>query len=86
MAHLTRGRALKYLGRTKESLEALREAVLCRPEFTDTHLYLGEALADAGQVPEALVHLENAARFAAPGDTRAREAIDAWRAKTKLSP
>ena len=86
MAHLTRGRALKYLGRTKESLEALREAVLCRPEFTDTHLYLGEALAEAGQVPEALVHLENAARFALPGDTRAREAIDAWHAKSKLSP
>jgi Flp pilus assembly protein TadD len=86
MAHLTRGRALKYLGRSREALESLREAVLCRPEIADTHMYLGEALAEAGQLPEAMVHLENAMRFAAPGDNRPREMLKSWQAKTAAQP
>jgi tetratricopeptide (TPR) repeat protein len=80
-AHLTRGRALGYLGRTDEALKALREALLLQPEVVDTHLFLGEALAEAGQLPEALEHLENAVQLAKPDDSRPRQALDRWRAR-----
>jgi tetratricopeptide (TPR) repeat protein len=49
-AHLTRGSALRHLGRTDEALQSLRAAVSCRPGLADTHLALGEALAEAGQL------------------------------------
>lgn len=84
-AHLNRGRALMLLGRTDEALRALRQALLCRPEFADMHLALGEALAEAGQLTKALEHLENAARLAAPIDRRAQEALKKWRTKAKSS-
>ena len=79
MAHLMRGRALAHLGCTNEAIRALRAAVACGPQYTDTHLYLGETLARAGQVAEGLTHLEEAARLAAPGDARPREALAKWR-------
>jgi tetratricopeptide (TPR) repeat protein len=80
-AHLIRGRALGYLGRTDESLKALRQAVLCQPESAEIHESLGLALANSGQVREALTHLENAARLASPNDPRPRELLEKWRAK-----
>jgi tetratricopeptide (TPR) repeat protein len=83
MAQLMRGRALARLGRTEEALAALRQAALCRPEFSDTHLYLGVTLAEAGQFPEAFTHLEDAVRLARPGDTHPRKTLDEWRAKAK---
>jgi len=80
-AHLTRGKALKELGRTEEALRALREAVVCQPELSDNHLALGEALAEAGQLREALEHLENAVRLAGPNDPRPKQALEKWRGK-----
>jgi tetratricopeptide (TPR) repeat protein len=85
-AHLTRGRALKYLGRTDESLAALRQAVLVGSEHAEMHQALGEALAEVGQLREALEHLENAVRVAKPQDPRPREVLQKWRAKAKPSP
>jgi tetratricopeptide (TPR) repeat protein len=85
-AHLTRGQALKQLGRTDESLRAFRQALLCRPEFADMHLALGEALAESGKVSEGLEHLQNAARHAPPDDARPREALKKWQAKKKPAP
>jgi tetratricopeptide (TPR) repeat protein len=84
-AHLTRGQALKRLGRTEDALRALRQAVLCQSESAEMHVALGEALAEAGQLPEALEHLENAVRLAGPEDGRAREVLQKWRAKAKSS-
>jgi len=85
-AHMTRGRALAYLGRTEEALQALRQGVLCGPGIAETHLALGDALAEAGQVREALEHLENAVRLASENDQRPQAALEKWRAKAKLSP
>jgi tetratricopeptide (TPR) repeat protein len=82
-AHLTRGQALKYLGRTEESLRALRQAVLCETESAEMHLELGEALAEAGQVREGIEHMENAVRLAHPGDVRPRDVLGKWRDKRK---
>ncbi len=78
-AHLTRGQALKGVGRTDEAIAALRQALLCQPEQADMHLALGEALAEAGRGAEALTHLEDAARLARPDDPRPRRALDRWR-------
>jgi tetratricopeptide (TPR) repeat protein len=80
-AHLVRGRALAYLGQRDASLQALREAVLCRPQWADTHLYLGDALAEAGQLREALDEFRDALRFAAPGDNRPHDALAKWQPK-----
>jgi tetratricopeptide (TPR) repeat protein len=81
MAQLMRGRALGYLGRSAEAIRALREAALSRPEFADTHLYLGEALAEAGQLDEAIAHLQDAVRLAAPDDSRPRDALAKYQAR-----
>lgn len=78
-AHHIRGQALMHLGKTDEALQAFRDAVACRPEFAEFHLSLGEALAEASQLPEALKHLENAARLASPDDDRPRKALEKWR-------
>jgi tetratricopeptide (TPR) repeat protein len=84
-SHLTRGQALKHLGRTEESLKELRHAILCQSESTEMHVALGEALAEAGQMDEALVHLENAVRLAGSVDAHPREVLQRWRAKAKSS-
>jgi tetratricopeptide (TPR) repeat protein len=84
-AYLIRGRALKYLKRTEESLLAFRQALLCRPEAVEMHLALGEALAEAGQRREAIHHLENAVRLAGPDDKRPREVLKKWQAKLKTT-
>lgn len=79
-AHLTRGGALRRLGRFAEAVQSLRAAVSCRPGLADAHLALGEALAESGQLPEALTQLQEAVRFAAPDDRRPREALAKWQA------
>jgi tetratricopeptide (TPR) repeat protein len=80
-AHLTRGRALLYLGRSDEGLQALRQAVATQPQMAALHLALGEALAETGQVRKGLEHLENAVRLAAPNDPRPSNALAKWRSK-----
>jgi tetratricopeptide (TPR) repeat protein len=78
-AHLFRGIALRRLDERAAAIESFRAAMATRPEFPDAHLYLGEMLAEAGHIDEALPHLENAARFAHPLDPRPREALKKWR-------
>jgi tetratricopeptide (TPR) repeat protein len=85
-AHLIRGRALKHLRRTDEAIRALREATLCQPESPETHLFLGEALAEAGSVEEALNCFADAAKVAPPDDKRPLEAIEKWTPKAKPKP
>ena len=73
-------------GRDLSELQAmLREAVLCQPEVAEVHLSLGEALAEAGQLREALKHLGNAVQLARPDDHRPRESLKKWRMKVKPS-
>ena len=86
LTHVTRGWALKHLGRTEEALMALRRAVDIQPDFADAHLYLGETLAEAGRLYEALPHLQNSVRFARPGDARPSEALARLRAKLNTAP
>ena len=86
LTHVTRGWALKHLGRTEEALMALRRAVDIQPDFPDAHLYLGETLAEAGRLYEALPHLQNSVRFARPGDARPSEALARLRAKLNTAP
>jgi tetratricopeptide (TPR) repeat protein len=82
-AHLTRGGALRHLGRTQEALDSLRAAVSCRPGLAEAHLALGEALGEAGQLPEALVQLRDAVRFADPADRRPQQALEKWQDRAK---
>jgi tetratricopeptide (TPR) repeat protein len=86
VAQLVRGRALKHLDRTKDALEALRQAVLIGPDLPEAHQALGEALAEDGQLKEGLEHLANAVRVAPPGDPRPRQALEKWRARVKSTP
>jgi tetratricopeptide (TPR) repeat protein len=82
-AHFQLGLALTCVDDSKGAIEAFRRAVEVRPEMAEPHLWLGKALAEAGQTAEATVHLENAARHAAAGDTRARQALEDIRNKRK---
>jgi tetratricopeptide (TPR) repeat protein len=74
-AYIYRGLALKQLGRRAEALKCLRTALRCRPEYVDAHFYLGEVLAEEGQLDEARVHLTDAAQLAGNGDSRPRKAL-----------
>jgi tetratricopeptide (TPR) repeat protein len=76
------GLAWLYLGRIRlargdagGAVQALRQAVACRPEFTESHLYLAEALAADGKSSEATVSAMNAEKLAGPGDTRPRQLL-----------
>ena len=80
-AYLLRGRSLQHLGNTAEAITAYSKAVACRPDLAVAHQALGEALAAADRVPEALEYLENAQRLSLPNDPRPREALEKWKAK-----
>jgi tetratricopeptide (TPR) repeat protein len=73
-AQMLLGLCLRELGRRKEAVAALRQAVACAPELPDAALHLGEMLAEDGQTAEARTHLENVLR-ARPEDARARAAL-----------
>ncbi len=78
---LLKGAALhRFLGRQEEGLSLLRRFVQLRPEASEGHLLLGQALADSGQKVAALSSLSRAAELSFPGDHRAIEAI------AKLNP
>jgi tetratricopeptide (TPR) repeat protein len=85
-AHLTRGRALKKLGKIEEGMEAMRQAILCAPELAEAHLELGETLAEQGQREKALEHLEYAVRLAGPAADAARKLLEKWRVKLQPAP
>ena len=56
-------------------------AAKCRPEIADTHLSLGEVLAEEGSIDEAVEQLEQAERVSAPNDNRAKQALARLRGK-----
>jgi tetratricopeptide (TPR) repeat protein len=74
-AHVYRGLALQRLDRHALALESLRRGVSCQPNYSDTHLRLGEVLAEQGQKAEALIHLRRAVRLAGEGDPGPRRAL-----------
>ncbi len=75
LAFTFRGQALVRLGRAREALVCLRDAVRARPDLADPHLRLGEALVAGGQREEGLKHLRLAVELASPGDPRPRQAL-----------
>jgi tetratricopeptide (TPR) repeat protein len=75
-AHMSLGLALKRLGQRADALAAFREAVHCNPDFADNHLFLGEALADEGDLVAARYHLEQARLLTNPNDPRPKAALD----------
>jgi tetratricopeptide (TPR) repeat protein len=76
LAWLYLGRSLLGLDEPVAAIEALRQAVACRPEVLDTHLYLGEALAATGEKAEAIRSAQNAEKLAKPGDPRPHQLLD----------
>jgi tetratricopeptide (TPR) repeat protein len=75
-AHMSLGLALKRLGQRADALAAFREAVHCNPDFADNHLFLGETLAEEGDLAAARYHLEQARLLTNPNDTRPKAALD----------
>ena len=75
LAWLYLGRLYLAQGKPKEAVEPLQQALNCRPEFVDTHLYLAEALAASDQPDAARVHARNAAKLAEANDPRPRELL-----------
>jgi len=73
LAWLYLGRSKLELGDASGAVSALREAVACRPEFVEPHLYLAEALLLDGKRAEAKVSLGNAEKLAKAGDERIRQ-------------
>ena len=53
----------------------LRRFVQLRPEASEGHLLLGQALAESGQAVAAVASLSRAAELALPGDRRAIEEL-----------
>lgn len=76
-AHFQLGLTQWCLKRRPEAIASFRLAVANRPELADAHLWLGKALAEDGKKDEALSHLRDAERYAAPDDARPRRAIEA---------
>src|SRR5262245_40877393 len=58
------GQTLLALGRAAEAVDALREAVRLRPDYTAAHRDLGRALLEVGRADEAARVLELAAQVA----------------------
>ncbi len=58
------GQTLLALGRAAEAVDALREAVRLRPDYTAAHRDLGRALLESGHSDEAARVLERAAQVA----------------------
>jgi tetratricopeptide (TPR) repeat protein len=75
-AYMSLGLALKQLQQRAAALAAFRQAVHCNPEFADNHLFLGEALADEGDLVAARRHLEQAKLLAHPNDPRPKAALE----------
>ncbi len=58
-AHLYRGGALLYLGRSDEGLKAIERAIDLRPDYMEAHSALGAALVGMGRYREGLEEIEN---------------------------
>jgi tetratricopeptide (TPR) repeat protein len=75
-AHFQLGLAEWCLNHHEAAIAAFERAVATRPELMDPHLWLGKSLAAQGRMVEAKRHLENAKKYAAPNDLRAKRALD----------
>jgi len=73
LARLFLGLALNRLGKQKEAIHELEQAVRYSPESVDPHLHLGEALVAAGQRKEGFAHLDRAVELAGDDDARPRK-------------
>lgn len=80
-AHLHMGYDLKYLGQLPEAGAAFRMAIQVSPHDPNAHLALGELLIEMNKTPEAIPHLEDAARLSQPNDKRARAKLEEIRSK-----
>jgi tetratricopeptide (TPR) repeat protein len=75
-AILLKGVALhRFLGQPEDGLLILRRFVQQRPEVSEGHLLLGQALVDSGQLDAAVASLRRAAELAPLGDRRAIETL-----------
>jgi tetratricopeptide (TPR) repeat protein len=81
-AYLLWGRALLHLGEAGAAVEPLTKGVACRPEVFNLQLALGEALLEAGRLPEAETHLENARKLD-PADPRPGQALERLRQRKR---
>jgi tetratricopeptide (TPR) repeat protein len=79
--HFQFGRCLQALGRHKEALEPLRQAVLRRPEHCLALVCLGELLAEMGEKEEALKYLKRGVECADARDKGPAETLARWREK-----
>ena len=57
-AHLYRGAALLYLGRSKEGLRAIEHALALRPDYLGAHSARGAVLAGLGRYKEGLKEID----------------------------
>lgn len=58
-AHLYRGGALLYLGRSQEGLKAIEQAIALRPDYLEAHSALGAALVGMGRYREGLKKIDH---------------------------
>ena len=74
-AHYIIGDILRHdPARLADAIAHLRETARRKPMVAEVHLTLGEALADAGQVPEALAEFTEALRLQ-PGYAEAQRGL-----------
>jgi tetratricopeptide (TPR) repeat protein len=76
MTWVVLGLSLRGLGKRDDALDAFGRAIVCNPELTEAHLYLGEILVEAGRKAEAQASLQRAVQLARPEDRRPREALE----------
>jgi tetratricopeptide (TPR) repeat protein len=82
-ARATLGQIQLALGQREAGIAALEESLASRPDSSNAHLVLGNALAQDGRLEEARRHLRDAVRFADKNDPRPKEALERFEAKTK---
>jgi tetratricopeptide (TPR) repeat protein len=73
LAYQFLGHALLRLGDADEAIRQLEQAVACRPEMAEPHLYLAEALVAAGRRDDARKALQAAESITGSDDARVRQ-------------
>jgi tetratricopeptide (TPR) repeat protein len=76
LAAMILGLCQARLGEREAALASLHQAVQCRLDLVEPALYLGQTLAEYGQLAEARTYLEQAQRLAQADDPRPRAALE----------